>query len=99
MKLKEIYKCDDLPEPFVTTADLEGTLTNDDRELTYDDMMTMFKAMENFGIGTRFTQVDGENDSECYYVKGYQLVNRTGVGAFVFILNKKRLKSCLKRRK
>jgi hypothetical protein len=82
MKLKETYKTDELPEPSVTSCDLNDSLEDTDPELTYEQCMAFFKAMEKLGFGTRFTQVDGD-DGEIYYVKGYAFVNRTGVCALV----------------
>ncbi len=78
--LKDEYKLDDLPEPCITSADLDNL---DDSEITYKDARRFFLALERAGYGTRFTQVDGD-DGERYYVKGFQHVNNTGICAFVF---------------
>ena len=67
-KLLYEYGTDDLPENAITSPDL-----------TEEEIR---KYMINPHYQT-YTQVDGDNTNDVFYLKGQHFVNRTGVFAFV----------------
>ena len=77
-KLKEVYELEELPDPFITSIDLQEEITT---QVDDNEWLLLFKKLEGHGFGTLYTQVDGEKD-RCY-VKGNEHVNRTGVYALV----------------
>lgn len=77
-KFKEEYTSDELPEPYVTSVDIECNLG-----LTEEQVFKLLDYLHGRGCGQIFTQIDCEQD-ETIYSKGVHVVNRTGVYAIVF---------------
>lgn len=81
MKQKDEYPTADLPEPFLTTIDLEDALGIQD-----EDAFKLLKFLKAIGAGEIYTEIDDEKN-RVLYSRGLHWINRTGVYAFVF--NKK----------
>ena len=88
MKLKDEYETDDMPEPFVTSCDLETEM-----ELPEGFGLNLFKYLQKIGAGEIYTQVDASAPAieagdaqapDVMYSRGLHVVNRTGVYAFAF---------------
>jgi len=84
-KLKSEYGAGDLPEPCLTSCDIENQCPT----LNTPQVLDLFRLLRNTGIGEIFTQCDamapaGEYEGDIVYSRGVRFINRTGVYAFVF---------------
>ena len=83
MKLENTYELADLPEPFITSPDIELYIEDEETCLSF------FKHLKSIGAGEIYTQVDNPINDATLYARGTKHItslgyNPTGSYAFVF---------------